>query len=197
MRLGDISQIESGLILSRKRARNELELVEVYKVLSLTNIEVQGDFNEAELERFPSNDQLDDRYFTQEGDILLRLNDPFTAVYIDKHQAGVLIPSYFVTIKIITDEFLPEYVSWFLNTTAVKEKFIQAQSGTRTPTINQKIIRELDIPKLPIEKQNYITGLHRLYLKERRLLNQLIHEKDRYFQAISNKIIQEKLEEYE
>src|SRR5699024_7816103 len=153
MRLGEISQIESGLILSRKRARNELELEKKYKILSLNNIEAHGDFKEAELEVFPSNEILDDHYFTQVGDILLRLNEPFTSVCIQGHQAGVLIPSYFVSIEITHDEFLPEYVSWYLNTSNVKREFFRSQSGTLTPNINQKIIRELQIPKLPLAKQ--------------------------------------------
>lgn len=196
MRLGEISKIESGLILSRKRARNELELEKEYRVLSLNNIEPHGDFNEAELERFPSNDLLEDHYFTQVGDILLRLNVPFTSVCIQKYQAGILIPSYFVSIEITHEDYLPEYVSWYLNTSNVKREFFKAQSGTLTPNINQKIIRGLKISKLPLKEQENITQLHRLYLKERRLLNELIKQKDQYYQAITKKIIKEKMGDY-
>lgn len=192
MKLGDICNIESGLILSRKRARNEIELKKYYKVLSLNNIEIHGDFNEAELEQFPSNEILPDHYFTQIGDILVRLNDPYTAVCIQEYQAGVLIPSYFVSIEITHPNFLPEYVSWYLNSKAVKRKFHQAQSGTITPNINQKVIQELDIPYLPIEEQEKITQIHQLYLHERRLLKRLIEEKHRYYEAVTNKIIKEK-----
>src|SRR5690625_2094537 len=108
MKLGEISSIESGLILSRKRSRNNIEFVKEYKVLSLNNIEVQGDFNEAQLERFQSNDELEGHYFTKPGDVLLRLNAPFTSVYINESKADILIPSFFVTIKIKHEDFLPE-----------------------------------------------------------------------------------------
>jgi len=196
VKLGDISEIESGLILSRKRARNEFELVEEYKVLSLNNIEVHGDFNESSLESFASNDKLDERYFTKAGDVLLRLNEPFTAVYIQDHHAGVLIPSYFVAIQVTDDDFLPEYVSWYLNTDRVRRHFLRLQSGTKTPNINQKLLRELDVPSLPLDEQSNITTLNQLYLKERRLLEQLIEAKGTYYQGVTNKIIREKLEEY-
>lgn len=196
MNLGKISNIDSGLILSRKRARNDLEIVESYKVLSLNNIEVQGDFNEVELDEFHSNDKLDKHYFTEAGDVLLRLNEPFTAVYIEGRQADILIPSYFVSIQIKHKHFLPEYVSWYLNTNVVKEKFNREQSGTSTPNVNQKIIRELVIPPLPLEDQRNITSLHRLYLRERRLLQRLITEKDSYYEGITNGIIKEKMEDY-
>lgn len=196
LKLGDISEIESGLILSRKRARNDLELEKKYKTLSLNNIEPHGDFNEAELEGFPSNELLDEHYFTQVGGILLRLNEPFTSVCIQEHQAGVLIPSYFVSIKIIHEEFLPEYVSWYLNTSKVKREFFRSQSGTLTPNINQKIIRKLKIPKLSLKEQRNITQLHQLYLRERRLLKELINQKDTYYQAITSEIIKEKMGDY-
>lgn len=196
LKLKDICTIESGLILSRKRARNELELKKYYKVLSLNNIEVHGDFNEAELEDFPSHEVLPEHYFTQVGDILVRLNEPYTAVCIQEYQAGVLVPSYFVSIKITHPDFLPEYVSWYLNSKAVKRKFHQAQSGTITPNINQRVIQDLTIPQLPLETQAKITKVHQLYLKERRLLKDLIEEKDRYYEAVTNKIIYEKMGEY-
>src|SRR5699024_5943286 len=106
------------------------------------------------------------------------------------------IPSYFVLIKITADNFLPEYVSWYINSQAVKRIFHQTQSGTMTPNINQKVIRNLNIPKLSLKEQEKITAMHQLYLRERRLLKRLIEEKDRYYAAITNKIIHEKMEEY-
>jgi len=196
MKLGKISEIESGLILSRKRARNEFELVKEYKVLSLNNIEVHGDFNESSLESFASNDLLDEHYFTKTGDIILRLNEPYRAVYIQEHHAGVLIPSYFVSIQIMNNKFLPEYVSWYLNTKRVKKHFLRLQSGTMTPNINQKLLRDLDIPPLSLDEQERITALNQLYLKECRLLKRLIDEKDMYYQGLTDQLIKEKLGDY-
>src|SRR5690625_1868364 len=196
MKLGKISEIESGLILSRKRARNEFELVKEYKVLSLNNIEVHGDFNESSLESFASNDLLDEHYFTKTGDIILRLNEPYTAVYIQEHHAGVLIPSYFVSIQIMNNKFLPEYVSWYLNTKRVKKHFLRLQSGTMTPNINQKLLRDLDIPPLSLDEQERITALNQLYLKECRLLKRLIDEKDMYYQVLTDQLTKEKLWDY-
>lgn len=195
LKLGDICTIESGLILSRKRARNEMEIKRYYKVLTLNNIEPHGDFNEKGLEQFPSNEVLQERYFTKIGDVLIRLNEPYTSVCIQRHQENVLIPSYFVSLEITDDHFLPEYVSWFLNSNIVKRQFYQAQSGTRTPNINQHVIRNLNIPKIPLYEQEKITAIHQLYVKERRLLTQLIEEKDRYYKAITNHLIESQMEE--
>lgn len=195
LKLGDICLLDSGLILSRKRARNDMEVKRYYKVLSLNNIEPHGDFNENELEPFPSNEILQDHYFTKVGDVLVRLNEPFTSVCIQEHQENVLIPSYFVSIEITDRNYLPEYVSWYLNSNVAKRQFHQAQSGTMTPNINQNVIRNLDIPQIPLTKQKKITTIHQLYLKERRLLKRLIDEKDHYYKAITSKIIGRKMEE--
>jgi len=195
LKLGDICTMDSGLILSRKRARNDMEVKRYYKVLSLNNIEPHGDFNEHELEPFPSNEILQDHYFTKVGDVLVRLNEPFTSVCIQKHQENVLIPSYFVSIEITDKNYLPEYVSWYLNSPNAKRKFHQAQSGTITPNINQNVIRDLDIPDMPLTEQKKITTIHQMYLKERRLLTQLIAEKDRFYSAVTKQIINRKMEE--
>ncbi len=61
--------------------------------------------------------------------------------------------------------------------------------------MNQQIIRDVNIPKLSLEEQRNITGLHRLYLSERRLLKQLIEEKDEYYQGVSEQIIKGKMGE--
>lgn len=195
MKLGDICNIESGLVLPRKRARNDMELEKSYKVLSLNNIEPHGDFNEEKLELFPSNERLPEHYFTQVGDILVRLNEPFTSVYIQEHQAGVLIPSYFVSIELTSDLFLPAYISWFINSPIAKRAFHQAQSGSTISTINQRVIQDLQIPAISLDEQEKITKVHQLYLQERRLLIRLTEEKDRYYNAITTKIIERKMEE--
>lgn len=195
LRLGDICKIESGLVLARKRARNDMEIEKSYHVLSLNNIEPHGDFNEKKLEKFPSNERLPDHYFTQVGDVLVRLNEPFTAVCIQEHQAGVLIPSYFVSIELTSEHYLPEYISWFINSATAKRAFHQAQSGSTISSINQRVIQNLKIPNVSLDEQEKITTVHHLYLQERRLLMRLIAEKDRYYNAITTKVIHGKMEE--
>lgn len=192
MKLGEICEINTGLVLSRKRADIDFEIIEKYKVLSLNNIDEYGEFIGEEFEVFESNDKLDQRYFTEEGDILLRLNSPYTALYIDKSKEGYLIPSYFVSIDVNNKEYLPEYIAWYLNTEKIKKDFFRSQSGTLIPSINQRLIRELIIPKVSLDKQKTIANLNRLYLKERKLLKQLIKEKDNYFKGVTQELLKDK-----
>ena len=47
--------------------------MEKYKAIAIRNIEADGIFNDEPIEEFESNDELDKDYFTEEGDIIIRL----------------------------------------------------------------------------------------------------------------------------
>lgn len=190
MKLGEISEIKTGLVLARKKAKIEYEIENIYKLITLKNIEDNGAFNEEPFEIFESNDQLDEGYFTQEGDILIRLSHPYTVVYIDKSKAGLLVPSYFAIIKLITPNYIPEYIAWYLNSDKAKKELIKSQTGTAMSTTNKTILNSIDIKENPIEDQKRIAKIRKLYLKDRKLLDKLIREKEKYYKTITNKLIQ-------
>ncbi|NMA86939.1 MAG: restriction endonuclease subunit S [Tissierellia bacterium] len=189
MKLGEISVIRIGLILARKKANTKYEIQDTYKLITLKNIEENGEFNKEPLESFYSNDKLDRGYFTQEGDILVRLSHPFTTVYIDKNKSGLLIPSYFAVIKIIDKNYIPEYIAWYLNSGKVKKELIRFQTGTSMTTTNKAILNLINIKEIPIGEQKKIIKIQELYFKERELLFKLIEEKEKYYKVATSKLI--------
>lgn len=190
MRLGDIANIRTGLVLSRKEAETEYEIKQEYKLISLKNVGDDGMPKDTPLEIFLSNEELEDHYFTQEGDILMRLSQPNTAVYIDKEWTDLLVPSYFAIIRLDRDKgFIPEYVSWYLNSAAIRHELIRVQTGTAIFTTNKRTLSSLNIEKIPIEKQEEIVEVQRLHWRERRLLNSLIDEKEKYYRGITEKLM--------
>ena len=189
MKLSKIAIIKTGLVLTRKKATIKYKIQDVYKLITLKNIETNGAFNQIPFEFFESNDKLDKGYFTEEGDILIRLSYPNTAVYIDKSKAGLLVPSYFAIIKLKTTNYIPEYISWYLNSNKVKKELIKSQTGTVMMTTNKAILASIDIKEIPIEDQKRIAKIQDLYLKERKLLYRLIEEKEKYYKAVTNKLI--------
>lgn len=190
MKLGEIAIIKTGLVLTRKKATIKYEIKNTYKLITLKNIEDNGAFNEEPFEPFESNDQLDEGYFTEEGDILVKLSYPHTTVHIDKSKSGLLVPSYFAIIKLITSNYIPEYITWYLNSDKAKKELIKSQTGTAMSTTNKTILSSIDIKKIPIEDQKRIGKIQELYLKERKLLDRLIEEKEKYYKAVTNKLIQ-------
>lgn len=192
MKLGKIAEIRTGLVLTRKRANIKYEIEESHKLISLKNIENDGTFNEEPFETFESNDDLDEQYFTQEGDILIRLSCPYTATYIDKEQAGLLVPSCFAIIRLITKKFIAPYIAWYLNSSEVKKELIRNQTGTMIPVTNKKILNSLNIKELSLDRQKNIAKIQKLYWREKHLLSQLMKNKEKFYKGITNKLIEMK-----
>lgn len=189
MKLGDIAELRTGLILTRKKAAIKYQIKKTYRLITLKNIDEKGAFNEEEFDMFESNDELNEGYFTKIGDILIKLSHPFTAIYIDKDVKGLLVPSYFSIIRLNTRNYIPRYITWYLNSDIVKRELIKSQTGTALSTTNNTILSSIDIKEIPIEDQYRIAKIQELYLKERELLNKLIEEKDKYYKGITDRLI--------
>lgn len=189
MYLGEIARIKVGLVVSRKKAEVDLEVKAEYPLISLKNIQADGTFTDEPIEIFKSKEVLDAEFFTREGNILVRLSHPNTAVLIDKEQEGLLIPSYFANVEIIDTNVLPGYVAWYLNTDKVKGELLKNQSGTHIPSTNKQILEKISIPELDLSKQQMITELQQLYRKEKRLYQKLMAEKEKFYKAVTYSII--------
>lgn len=189
MQLGEIAQIKTGLVLSRKKAEFEYDAMARYKLLSLKNISEDGNIVNESFDEFISNDYLDDHYFTEEGDILMRLSQPYTAVFIDKNHTGLLVPSYFAIIKVDKAKVLPQYAAWYLNSLNVKKELERSQAGSRIPSTNQHAIRNIPIMLASISKQQILIELFQLHQREKMLYKKLIEEKELLFQGVSQQIL--------
>ena len=137
------------MVITRKKAMNKNEVKATYDMFTLKNVDA---LNEP-FEQFQSNDVLSPQHFTEEGDILFRLNFPYSATYIDGSKKQLLIPSTFAVIKVQVDFFLPEYVAWYLNTAFAKKELEKGQSGTKIPSTNKATLSAIPIEQIDIEKQ--------------------------------------------
>ncbi|MDF1510675.1 restriction endonuclease subunit S [Robertmurraya sp. DFI.2.37] len=189
MQLGDIANIRTGLVLSRKKTEVEYNAKAKYRLFTIKNITEDGLIDNDTYEEFLSNDELENHYFTKEGDILMRLSHPYTAVFIDKQHSGLLIPSYFSIIKVDQTRFIPQYIAWYLNTLEVKMELERSQSGSRIPSTNSNVLKRLPVAHTTLSKQQVIIELYQLHQKEKLLYQRLIQEKEIWFQGITKQII--------
>lgn len=189
MKIGDIATIDPGLVTTRKKASIQFEIDTVYKVLTLNAVDEYGTIDGDQLSDFESVEELSEQYFTKEGDVLVRLNEPFTAIYIEKKDEEILIPSYFVKLKINSKDFKPGYVAWYLNSEKVKREFLRSQSGTMLPSINQRVIREIVVPIKTLVEQEDILNLYKLYKREVELMKILIEQRAKLFNGITEKLL--------
>ena len=186
MKLGNIATVRSGLVLSRKHARNSLGIK--YLLLNLRSINTAGYIDAEQLDVFEATENLSEDYLAQVGDVIVRLSVPYTAVLIDETTAGIVVSSNFVIIRADNRALLPEYLFWLLNTKKAKRSIYENSGSNMLGSINAKYFVDFDIPQLPIVKQRIIAEMNELALKEILLLKHLSEEKQRYYSLMIENI---------
>lgn len=182
MNLGTVAVIRSGLVLSRKLSR-ELSSYR-YPLLNLRAIHPDGYILLGSLEVFYATEPLCQEYLTQQGDIIIRLSIPYTAILIDANMVGMVVSSNFAIIRLNQDYMLPEYLLWLLNTPDIKKKIYENSSSNMLSAVRPTFFAELEILPLALSDQEKIAKLHLLAKRETRLLKKLADEKERYYAAV-------------
>ena len=189
MKLGNIATVRSGLVLSRKQAREPSNIR--YPLLNLRSINPGGYIEADQLDVFDAAEYLSPEYLSQVGDVIVRLTAPYTAILIDKVTAGMVISSNFVIIRADRRELLPEYLFWLINTPKVKRSIYENTSSNMLGAIKAKYFSDFEVPSLPIAKQQQIAVMNELALKETKLLRQLADEKERYYSLLIDRAYKE------
>lgn len=179
MRLGNIAAVRSGLVLSRKQARESTGIR--YPLLNLRSINAGGYVEIDQLDVFDATEYLSLDYLSQVGDVIIRLSAPYTAILIDEATAGMVVSSNFVIIRADHKELLPEYLYWLINTPDVKRSIYENTSSNMLGAIKAKYFVDFEIPCLSLSKQQRIAEINALAMKESQLLRRLVAEKERYY----------------
>lgn len=182
MKLGTVATIRSGLVLSRKLSR-ELSPFR-YPLLNLRAIHPDGYILPGSLEVFYATEPLRQEYLTQQGDIIIRLSIPYTAILIDANMVGMVVSSNFAIIRLNQDYMLPEYLLWLLNTPDIQKKIYESSSSNMLSAVRPTFFAELEILPLTLSGQEKIAKLYLLAKRETRLLKKLADEKERYYAAV-------------
>nr|WP_040428281.1 restriction endonuclease subunit S [Acetivibrio cellulolyticus] len=188
-KLGDIAKINTGLVVKRKQAALRENVFKDYKMLTLKSFEQDGWLNINELDCFESNEELDEKYLTQQGDVIVRLSYPNTSIAINENNEGLLIPSLFAIIRLSDVILLPDYLSIYLNSDLMKEFFGRSVIGSAIQIINNSLLKEIVVKFPKIEKQKKIIEFNKFMLREKELMTSLIDEKTKYNKAIIGKLI--------
>lgn len=176
MRIQDVAALKTGAVLSRLQKTETNG--QLYRAISLRNID--DDIGAIESQACVSMrfaEKISDEFLTREGDILLRLSAPYTAVYISEAaDVGLLVPSHFAIVR--ADDVDAKYLYAMLDSDAVRRQlFIEGSSSTTLATISVKSIAECEIPRISRQKQERIGQYHLEAKKELRLLRRLWEEK--------------------
>ena len=182
MKLGEIASVRSGLVLSRKLARENP--AQRYRLLNLRSITPEGYIDMNETDVFDAKETLPGEYLSQVGDIVIRLSAPYTAVLIDEESEGMVVSSNFVIVRTDPQELLPEFLYWLLNTSEVKHRMFENSSSNMLGAVKPKFFADYEITPLPIPEQQKIAAINALAKTESKLLRQLANAKEQYYEAI-------------
>ena len=195
IRLGDIATIRTGLVVARKKAQLDSDYKIEYEQISLRYFGTGVRLDKSEKDIFVSSEEIDSKYFTQEGDVVVRLRSPSSAVYIEKEDAGLLLHSLLAVIRVEGDKLDAKYLAYYINAYSTQRILKQDVKGTAIPMLKTKDLEQLKVTLPPIEKQKELVKFLELADKERELLLMLAKEKKQFSQTILNTIIQQYKEE--
>jgi hypothetical protein len=179
MNLGQLASIRSGLVLSRKQARGISEFC--YPLLTLRAIRADGTVDVDQLDRYLAAEELSPDYLSHEGDIVIRLSSPYTAILIDHKTANMVISSNFVIIRTDAGQLLPEYLYWLLNTPKVKRQIYENTSSNMLGAIKPTYFSNFSLAPLSLSDQKKIADLNMFAQREVHLLEILAREKEKYY----------------
>jgi len=195
VKLKEIATIRTGLVLSRKKALLNAEFKKSYKQITLKSFSTTTSLISNYLDEFISNENIKDTYLSKAGDIVVRLREPNIAVYIDKSEEEMIIPSLMVIIRVTHKDINNEYLAHYLNSTIVK-KALQIQiKGTTIPMIKTKDLEDIEIILPTLKKQKILVNLFKTSQNELKLLTQLKEEKENFVHGVFNTIINQTKED--
>ncbi len=190
MKLNEVSNIRTGLVLARKKATLDGEK-HYYSQITLKSFSNSITLESQYLDDFISAMEIDSIYLSQPGDIVVRLREPNTAVYINEASSGLLIPSLMVIVRVHDNRVNNEFLAYFLNSKETRKALEKELKGTTISMIKTKDLEKLEVVLPPIEEQESVVSLMKLFEKERQLLDILIDEKKQLSQTILDTIIQQ------
>ena len=180
MKLGNVAQVRSGLVLARKQAREGTNYR--YPLLNLKCIDPNGYIDATLCEWFDSVEQLNPEYLTHKGDIVIRLTMPYTAVLVTDELEGYVISSSFVVVRSDCDVLLPEYLFWLLNSMKTKQQIYESTVSNVLGAVKPRYFAEYEMEDLSIPQQRIIADLNHLAKREMQLTQRLAAEKEKYYE---------------
>lgn len=188
-RLSDIADIRSGHPF---RGSIEPDINGDVHVVQVRNTKATGEIIQDEVIKttLTSKKQPD---WLKSGDILFVAKGAkhFSALVEDLPKQTVCSPHFFlVRIKPAFKELVtPEFICWQLNQLPAQRYFQTTAEGSLYLSVRRQILEYVPITMLPIEKQKQLTAMHHCAVKEQKVLQQLIENRQQQLDAIAHQAL--------
>lgn len=126
----------------------------------------------------------------QDGDVLFVAKGfRFFATLYKEEFGKAIASSIFFVLRPNKARVIPAYLVSVLNLPKNLLHFQQSGAGSSIPSIRKNELADFTFNLLPLEQQQNVVQLQELYLKDIRLTENLIKEKQKLFQTTISKII--------
>ena len=183
MKLQDIANVYIGVVLKRKEAVYKGIKTNKYKVFNIRCYEENIEYDD-----FYSMEDLGG-YVTQKGDLIFRLSLPSKIILVDEKTEGLLINNLYCIIRCNNKKIKNEFLKWFLESKEASRQLETIIIGTAVKSIPVAKLRLIEIPNVSFKEQEKISKLISNWNKQKKLYNQMIIEKDNYYNSIVNKVL--------
>lgn len=183
MKLGDVADVHIGIVLKRKEAVYKGNKTNKYKVFNIRCYEEKIEYDD-----FYSMEDLSG-YITQKGDLIFRLSFPSKIILVDEKTEGLLINNLYCIIRGNNKKIDNEFLKWFLESKEASRQLEKIIIGTVVKSIPVAKLRLIEIPNITFKEQEKISKLISSWNKQKKLYNQMIIEKEKYYNSIVNKVI--------
>ena len=190
MKLKEIADIRTGLVLSRKKASLSDDVKIHYKQITLKSFSNTTSLTLDYIDDFVSTEEIADTYLSHVGDVVVRLREPITAVYIDESAKKMVIPSLMVIVRVESSMMYGEFLAYYINSTISQQMLEKEIKGTTIAAIKTKDLEDLELVLPSLEDQKKVVAFMNLSQNEMELLDKLKKEKQQFSYAVLDTIIQ-------
>lgn len=172
--LANIATIKQGYKLFADRSPTRSR--EGWRVLQLRDFSDDGEIDWIHVAVTDAAESDLSPYFVREGDVLFAARSPRLGAVLlgaEVEARHTATSSHFYLIRCDPEQLVPEYLAWYLNHPRTRAQLQADNRGTHLPFTPADVIRRLDIPALPLDRQRHIGALDQLAIHERRLAAKL------------------------
>lgn len=124
------------------------------------------------------------------GDIVVPARGTHSTAAIADGMAPIVPTSQFWVLRTRAQFVTPEYLCWYLNQPAARNYFAANRAGTNMPMLNKQALGLLSVPVPARQAQQRIITLHRLWVDEQRLNEQLLRNRETMLAGIFHRLLE-------
>jgi restriction endonuclease S subunit len=121
------------------------------------------------------------------GDLIFTTRGARNVAAVIEHVPGAAIcaPNLFIIRVAAEVACLPDYLAWYVNQRPAQAYFQRSATGTSIMNIRREVVEALGVPVPSLREQETIVGISQAARAEKRLLQQLIQNRDQQMEALA------------